>query len=84
MPGVFRGASEPVAILAAGVVTPIGGDPRRLLDRVAHGRESDLRRSSGSRSAIFASSEGGEIRSCRQRRERPAGCRASRLLCAAG
>src|SRR5947208_3476948 len=82
MPGVFPVRPEPVAILAAGVVTPIGGDLDAFwtgLPTGASGFSTIERFPVGD----LRVQRGGEIKKLPSGGESARGCRASRLLCAA-
>ena len=82
MPGVCPLPPEPVAILAAGVVTPIGGDLDQFWTGLLTGADgiSAIERFSVSDLKV---GRGGEIKKVPAPDERGLRCRASRLLCAA-
>src|SRR5207245_2159961 len=82
MPGVFPVRPEPVAILAAGVVTPIGGDLDAFWTGLLTGASgiSTIERFPVGDLRV---QRGGEIKKLPSGGESARGCRASRLLCAA-
>src|SRR6266446_4220460 len=82
MPGVFRVRPEPVAILAAGVVTPIGGDLDAFWTGLLTGASgiSTIERFPVGDLRV---QRGGEIKKLPSGGESARRCRASRLLCAA-
>src|SRR2546429_4442256 len=82
MPGVFPVRPEPVAILAAGVVTPIGGDLDAFWTGLLTGASgiSTIERFPVGDLRVQG---GGELKRLPSGGESARGCRASRLLCAA-
>src|SRR5881296_2702628 len=82
MPGVFRVRPEPVAIVAAGVVTPIGGDLDAFWTGLLTGASgiSTIERFPVGDLRV---QRGGEIKKLPSGGESARRCRASRLLCAA-